>query len=452
MNLISFNPFLCGSRDSLSLYFEYTYEELPIKVHRVFYNAEQYDNLAYGKMNTESVDTAESSRSISIHDLRQSLSYILRKLNQGSLTNDPKIRESLVESLNYVVDGLEITDLVGPKIDELNLLFYSYRYRLSSREFVTDTTCEFVDRMIHSIDFLPALKEDDNICDEHMTEDINDGDANKYELRVYNVGQANCSALIEYLDAEQREYRVVAVFDFGLQSKRARNHKLDEMIGKIDEKTIMFVSHFHYDHINNLFRNSDIKASHWVIPSLDPMKCKAYKVFQATLFIMALKHHSGKIHVFSTPCRVSRNLTIHQNRGRSKDWYSRGNLTNAQSLVCVLNINNKHVLIPGDALYEEFDAIHIGLPFDYVLVPHHCCQYSDPANTKSSAKIREIIGENTVGIVSCGVNSYGHANVSHLSWFRKNYLFSGSRIYNDFKAEIGVSSEKQTDYYCISFA
>ena len=109
---------------------------------------------------------------------------------------------------------------------------------------------------------------------------------------------------------------------------------------------------------------------------------------------------------------------------------------NAQSLVCVLAVGGKRILIPSDALYEEYDTIDLSKPFDYVIVPHHGCRYCGYGGAGSGMKIDKVVGRDTVGIVSCGSNTYGHVNESHLSWHSDPYLFSNAVIYDDYGNEI----------------
>ncbi len=452
INLFGFGKLYTKERDSLSLFFEYDRESSDINIYKVFYKNAEFLELFYGENAIEKLDMYETKYIVSLETLINSLKFLLDR--QYVFIQKPELVYNLERLLNRYVEAFE--ELSANEIDafvnDLNDCFYPYRLSLTERSLVDDEIHNVIEDIINTIPFNPNHMDD--FFDECLPvmERIPDEESNKYEFRVFNVGQANCSALIKYTDDNKEKYRVVAVFDLGCQKRYRSNRKLEEMISKIDSNTTIIISHFHSDHYNNIINHCNIDTNRWVFPKCDPSRHKAYKMFQALLLKAKNKTNSGTVYTFKAPYSFSSNLTIHQHLGIPRDSYQNGDIVNAESLVCELRLANKSILIPGDALYEEYDSINPVLPFDYILVPHHCCCYSSPEATPPGSKIFSIIGKNTVGIVNCGENKYGHANLSHLSWFGGNsYLFLGSTIYDDKKRPFAVSKEKGVDYYPINF-
>ncbi len=452
MNLVYCNKFYSKKRDSLSLYFEYAGSVELIRVHKVYYIAKEFKELTQDNGTIDALDLKESIIDLGTFDLLESIEELAYKLNNQSKKND--VENDLSKSLFLIINQfgrINLKEQTNEFISMLNSVFLKYRFSINENAFFIDDIYEEIDNKIEFINFerksLFDFKEDN----EPQLDNISPDESYLYELRVFNVGQANCSALIKYKDDKKKDYDVVVVFDLGYQKKNGKNSKLDEMISKIDNNTTIIISHFHQDHINNITKHCQIMTNRWVFPSCDPSKHKAYKVFQALLCVATKKTYSGNVYVFPTPYSLSFNLSIHQHNGKATDFYQKGDNVNAQSLVCDLSIGEKRVLIPGDALYEEYDTLNLDSPFDFVLVPHHGCLYSDKQNTPKVKKINRVVGKDTYGIASCGYNTYGHANISHLSWYSNYYLFNNVKIYDDNKNHLKTSYVKREDYFPVVF-
>lgn len=449
MNLLFHSSFLTGKRDSISFYFEPVRHGEFVKIHRVFYVNQEFEQLARGDYNKQEINARDSVNTLSLRDFYRSIQALSRLDNALSLPLPDELERAVCSFLDGV-EGREPSREVHEQIDALNLAFFKYRYSLVNRRFALDETAPMVDSIINTVPFTEDRLDDFQEGDEPRIDAISPSELSRIEYRVYNVGQASCSALIKYTDSSNRDYRVIAVFDFGYRNPGKRNASLDEMISKIAPDTTIVISHFHRDHINNITRHCSTYTKRWVFPSCDTSKVKAYKLFQALVLVAKKKTRSGNIYIFPTPYCFSPNLKIVQNTGGIKDRYQKSE-ANAQSIVCELSIGRKTVLIPGDALYEDFATLNNGRPFDLVVVPHHGCLYSSRSVTPSVAAIRQMVGPETIGVVSCGKNPYKHANTTHLSWFREAILFQDGTAYDDYGSKIAWPSLEAGDYYSFRF-
>ena len=260
-------------------------------------------------------------------------------------------------------------------------------------------------------------------------DEILDEDSNLYELRVFNVGQANCSALIKYNDLTKQDYKVVFVFDFGCEPCHKRNAKLNEMISKIDKDTFVLISHFHTDHFNNIASHLLMKTSRWIFPNSYTKAVKANKLFHVLLRVAASKTSSGTIYRFPSPFSFSSNIQVSEYTGPAVTSPIKNSLINLRSFVSVLSINNTRVLLPADATYKVFQACVISNKYDYVLLPNHGCYY--PNNSIAKGIVNPLLKDTTLGIVQAGINSYGHPNCCHLSLYPMIKLLGTKRIYCD---------------------
>lgn len=451
INLTSFNPLKSGNRDSLALFFEEKDNRKTIRVHRQYYRAEELKNLVLSQdYDAESLDIVETVTDLSLDGFRQSLADLRKRKGKTLAKIHPKIEDAFrnVFDNNGFLDGVYPIDL----IDELNDTFFYCRYSLGERDFVLDELAPTFDGTINSVPFTEDQLPNFIPGQEPSIEGISPLDARNYELRVYNVGQASCSALIRYTNEERTDYKVVVVFDLGYQKRNGKNEHLNEMINRIDKDTTIVISHFHNDHFNNATKHVRLKTCRWLFPSCEPKKHRANVFFRALLGIIQGKTQDGTIYLFNTPYDFSENLRIHQRIGPAKDPYQKGDQVNAESLVCELLMPGKRILIPGDALYEEWDSDdRFSPPYDYILIPHHGCLYANPSSIGENAMIHRFIGQETTGICSCGANKYGHANENHLAWYGRYHLFAGSKIYDDDKNELQRIGCPRFDYYSITF-
>lgn len=447
--LTSFNKNLCEERDSLSLFFDIC-ENKKIRVHRQFFIQKQYREFMLSNLiNIDSLNFKETINEISI-------GHFIELLNQFILENPKNIDEQLLfNELKKNMDSISLIDSqedtgVESILSSINNVFARYYFSIDDQVFnKDDDVFEALNRVCNYNPY-----DYDDFKDESKPEiSIDNEELSLYEFRIYNVGQANCSALIKYIDKEHSDYKVIIVFDFGYKKKR-KNHSLEEMINKIDENTTMVISHFHSDHINIITDHLMMHTNRWIFPDYPPASVIGNKIFSSLLKVAQSKTSSGILYKFPTPFKFSDILTIDQYSGTSKGDCYQSSLINAKSLTCKLSIGRNDILIPGDALYEEIsDSLILSdyKKYDYILIPHHGCKYFDKSSIDPTLKIRCFVGDETVGYVQCGKNSYGHANINHLSWYSEINSFDHSNFYDDFKNVVKASSKTVFDYYSIGF-
>ncbi len=447
--LTSLNKKMCENRDALSLFFDVSDNNM-IRVHRQFFIHNQYRQFLLSPIiNIDSLDLKETINEISYEGFVKLLNQLISTDHRNS--DEYLFFSELREKMgNGVVINAKDDIEIENAISSINNIFAKYYYSINDKTFYKDI--DNYDAANGMCNYSAYDYDDFNEeCKPEVF--INDDELSLYEFRIYNVGQANCSALIKYVDEEHSDYKIIVVFDFGYKKKR-NNQSLDEMIKRIDENTTMVISHFHSDHINIITNHLMMHTNRWVFPDYPPTSVIGNKIFTTLLKVARGKTSSGILYRFPTPFNFSDNLTIDQYSGITKGDAHQSSLMNSKSLTCKLSIGNKDILIPGDALYEEIgDGLILknNKKYDYILIPHHGCKYFGKSSIDPTLKIRCFVGDETVGYVQCGKNSYGHANINHLSWYSEINSFDHSNFYDDFKNVVKTSPKTAFDYYSIGF-
>lgn len=446
---------LCKDRDSLSLFVEYI-GDYNVRIHRQYYNHDQFSSfLFYGDNNQIKIDLKDSVCDVHFKYFLKLLNRLVEK-EDSFVTQDSfyrKLKSALEENYPFETDHEnEFESRVEEFLNKINDVFTQYYFSISDKTFHEDEAVySRINTLIELIDYNPDEHyEDFRKIDRPEIEEITDN--GRFEIRIYNVGQANCSALIKYLDDSKTNYKVIMVFDFGFQKKNGKNSALEEMISKIDSQTTILISHFDSDHINNIANHTNL-SNRWIFPNYEGKKKRALKTFQVLMQVAKKKTLSGTVYRFPIPFNLSPNISIHQYTGVTKGDSFQSTLMNSQCLVCKISANGKDILIPADALYEEFgdELVLENKQYDYIIVPHHGCEYVSASSAITTLKIRKIIGEDTVGYVMCGKNTYGHANEDHLSWFKNSsiHMFYGNYIYDHFHNAIAKHTIEKVDYHKI---
>lgn len=446
----------CDNRDSLSLFVEYC-GGYQIRVHRQFYNYVQFESFFVENENIDRLDYRDITNDIGFPEFNN---LLIRLLNKRNLNKDDELfLEELLKILHEIRSFEENNgdeNDIDDRLNRINDVFCKYRFSINDNSFVLDERIyNKINDVLKNIQFNHEVRYED--YKDWATPEIESVlEKELYELRIFNVGQANCSALIKYINEDKDDYRVIIVFDLGFQRSAGHNQQLDEMLSKIDCDTTILISHYDSDHINNISDHLYITTGRWIFPNYDGKGKKALKTFQMLMKVATKKTFSGTVYNFPTPFNFSPNISVHQYMGSKKADSYQSTLMNSKCLVCKLSIGGKDILIPADALYEEFGdelVLPNGKKYDYILVPHHGCKYINKTIAHSSLKIWKYIDNNTVGFVMCGKNSYGHANVDHLSWFsNKNiHSFKGALCYKNVKNVIASIGDINSDFYSIIF-
>ena len=281
----------------------------------------------------------------------------------------------------------------------------------------------------------------DKAFDEGLTnlpeESVADGD-NAY-LRLYNVGQANCSAIYG-------ENGLRAVFDLGSKNRKNREPismlKNDTVIKTKDEKTgritriigkpiIFVISHFHEDHVN-LCANIPAKGfdnATFVFPFIDSNLSANLNV-DAQYLILSAFLGGGRVIILkqSSPEPVIIG-GIELYKGEKCVGGNVSERMNAEGVISYVPFGSNKILIPGDSLYfywpKTFDVTHL-------IVPHHGCKLDkekDPFIHIDSSQVKE-------AFVNSKFNKkYHHPNTTHTGHFNRVKMFyfkpvDGYSLYN----------------------
>lgn len=417
-------------RDSISFYFEQSEDNSDnnrkFTIFRIYYNYDEYKKIIKNEfldIDKEKINIKASPFEVSKIQLNDLIEYLIYSNDEISMI----LRKEV--SINQNFSNLSDDEVV----EYLNLIFYKVYYDCKKARFIPDDTFENVDALY------TKCIENNNIDNDYRPNSyMNDFDgSNTYALRVYNVGQGNCSAIIKYTDKAKSDYDVIMVFDFGLENGK-NNSDLNEMISKINHQIIILISHFDIDHINNVVNRLDLMTPWWIFPEYHGEGIKANKFFAVLLKVASKKTFSGIVPKYDGFLNLSTNIKIYQTKGKMDP--NQSTKANAECLVSIILTNRNNVLIPADSLYQEYDPRIFENHYDYVLIPHHCCKY-DTSLINGDKKIDNIIGSNTKGIVLSGKNDYGHANNNHLLRYPKQILFSSTKIYDDNKIDITSKSK-----------
>lgn len=411
-SLFQNNIWLNGNRDAISLDISRNKESIILE--RTFYKFNEF-NIWYESEESvlNKIDIKHVNNEVSFNEFTVLFHKFLRKLK----TDIPDA--VLDQHLNNFFDKRIYSD---NDIEVINELFAKYCYLITENKIVSDPSLNKFETLLKQSTYFTEENYDD-FNDKPVVENL-ECLGYKYELRVYNVGQANCSALIKYKEDQPEDYKVLVVFDFGLQKKWGCNPELNDMINKIDYTTTILISHFDSDHINNIASHLLLKTNRWIFPNYSGKAKRASKLFRILIKVASRKTLSHKIYKFATPYKLNDFIKIFQYTGPYIKDHFQSTLINSQCLVSRISSRNVNILIPADALYNEFDSEILDDKYDYILIPHHCCEYPFHSCDSRAFDIKKIIKNNTIGIVLSGENNYGHPNTIHMSQYGTPVMFN----------------------------
>lgn len=199
-------------------------------------------------------------------------------------------------------------------------------------------------------------------------------------FRMYNVGQGNMSAL--FLNGSDDP---AYIFDLGCSRKCKSAIDLLSMKLKGKESTII-ISHFDNDHINMAQYLPLLGAKlTFIIPAF-LLPTDIYKPNVYMLIIKALFNGNNIIQVpnnsIKTPYTTFNGLITFLQGDSTKKDVNQSTDENSHGLICTINKNGKQVLVPGDVLYGDlFTKLNKPLQPDYVVIPHHSCEYKNKIPT-----------------------------------------------------------------------
>lgn len=266
---------------------------------------------------------------------------------------------------------------------------------------------------------------------------------NDVALRMYNVGQANCSAL--YIGGRPR-----LIFDLGKSREcQPARHLLSNKLLDFSDRVVFIVSHFDNDHINMAGSISANRGNlNFVVPffhrSLYASKPNVQLIVSCSLY------HGNKLFIIpdeflSAPINT-KHFSLYQGSARKKDK-NQSTDQNSHGLIGLIEYNGKIVWIPGDVLYDDLYTT-IGQPLKptYVIIPHHSCRYK---KTISSGIID--LTDLSESFTFCGPHrGFHHPNKTHFDQYSVN---NAKLIRLARKGEAGIvfdgSSSVKDNFYTV---
>ena len=236
-----------------------------------------------------------------------------------------------------------------------------------------------------------------------------------YVVRVFNVGQANCSAV--FVNKNPNSY---FVFDIGDCNS---NNKLRDFLKNMNSNGFVVISHYDNDHIN-MYKSLGKKALKRVF-IIHELPCyKRTLVFLS--FIKKLYKHKTPLLIVKDDSLKSNSLTIgnylsiYQGETLKMSKYQ-STIENTHSLVGKIKINGKIAVFPGDALEEEFDIGEKRV--DLFMISHHGCKYD--GKVAFNVEMAHLFVTH-----KCNYR-YKHPDLNHINFFKSVQRFgdSSSLIY-----------------------
>ena len=355
--------------------------------------------------------------------LNYSFQYFIQKVKLLDFTNlfDLKLETAnkfeLIEDLN-----LQLKDIAIRLLENDRIIVKRFQARMTVNEY-------FASKKIISDDrtkVLPLL-----FC-ENIRKDT------KAIFRMYNIGQGNMSALL----IGEEEFPAM-IFDLG------RSRKCKEAINLLsnslssDKTTTIVISHFDNDHINmaGYLPNGNADLQFFMPEFLH--QTDIYKPNIQMLLYKAIINGNNICLFFNDTVYypVSNGcVTFYQGSSNKKD-INQSTDENAHGIIVELKIHGQKVLIPGDVLYDDiFTTINNPLSPNYVIVPHHACQYLNKINPRiiDLANLKE-------SFVFCGPHRrFHHPNLTHFRQYNSgqsifrlaksnnaNIVFDNSKVLSD---------------------
>lgn len=229
-----------------------------------------------------------------------------------------------------------------------------------------------------------------------------DNKVKSHEVRIYNVGQANCC----YCDLTTKKI----FFDIGVSRSGAaiKTPEIQQAVKEISTLDVdaVILSHWDLDHILGVCYNEKcLKEKIWIVPDFEKMYSKPrvsikrvcnylIRNGRSELFMVDT---SGNNKLFFESCNKA--VTIYMGELRVSHGV---NKMNNGGLLLKLE-NKKNILMPGDCENQVIQNIIVNNQYDNVLVPHHGAIMSNP--TLWGKK-----GKRNTAYISCGAIT-GHCKL-----------------------------------------
>lgn len=268
-------------------------------------------------------------------------------------------------------------------------------------------------------------------------------------FRLYNVGQANMSALL--VDNEQHP---TMIFDLGKSRKcqtaidLLQNHLPIENSGKC---TTVVISHYDDDHINMAkylpYKGHSLQ---FIMPEfLHPSDI--YKPNIQILLYRAILNGGKVCFILNNSLRrpIIKNYAMFLQGAKNKRDLNQSTDENSHGLVVYLSLFDKNILVPGDVLYDDvFTNLSKPLLPTHAIIPHHACNYNGKPNSKivDLSYLKE-------SFTFCGPHGrYHHPNFTHFSSYKSKGEHLIRLIRRSGNQNVFCRNIKIPDYYYDTFA
>ena len=244
-------------------------------------------------------------------------------------------------------------------------------------------------------------------------------------IDVWNVGNANCI----YLQYHDTDGDKGFFFDIGkpaeviaekgddssvntrvntdLEPNAQVLHNL-QSLGKVSNLEFGIISHWHADHIMGIEYLSGISEERiWIAPEIKEIEVEKAGICESVIRAAGYLQEKAKLFMISKDCHGSKviskpgyNLSLWMGCSESKSDINVSGL--------ILQIGD--ILLPGDCAYRAWpEEIRNNISnFTKIVVPHH-----GGALQGKDKDILMNIKEDTVAVISCGDNGYGHPMDDH---------------------------------------
>lgn len=217
------------------------------------------------------------------------------------------------------------------------------------------------------------------------------------EVRIYNVGQANCC----YCDLKTKKI----FFDIGVTRsaediKTSTVHSAVKEISTLDVDAVI-LSHWDLDHILGVCCNQHcLKEKIWIVPDFEKMYSQPTASIKR-LCNYLIKDGKSKLFMVDTSQENKKDKPFFESSNKAVTIYkgelraSHGvNKRNNGGLLLKLE-NNRNILLPGDCENQVILKVTGANQYDNVLVPHHGAVMSEPT-------FRGKKGKKNAAYISCG--------------------------------------------------
>jgi hypothetical protein len=226
----------------------------------------------------------------------------------------------------------------------------------------------------------------------------------QYVLRVFDVGNANCSVLL-------KEGKPIAVFDIGSRKKSLPDGLIELLEGMKDG--LFVISHWDCDHINlNKKLKAAYSANFWLLPEPTIRTEEVENLFDSLSISGRFLLLPDGVIPPSAPLSFDA-VSVLQAKPNPMDP-NQSTKENAHGLLAEINAE-RTAFIPGDALYQEYPKTFFP---DVLIIPHHVCWLKDLTRPPVTVKVKK----NAFAIMPVGETGFGypryHPNQIHYSLYQ----------------------------------